>query len=79
MYVAAPGTIGENATPFPSFGHALILSPSGKPLAEGSTDHEEILHSTLDAASLNTTRHNQTPWPPYEIPKIEVVVETQRQ
>lgn len=72
VYILAPGTIGRNATQWPSFGHALIICPKRVVLAEGSFDKEEILRATLDAKSLEDTRNNDIKWQPNEIPEVEL-------
>lgn len=75
VYVVAPGTIGTNATDFPSFGHALIVCPNRVILKEGSTDKEEILRATLDVKSLEEIRSTYgSKWQPKEVPDVEVVV-----
>ena len=73
VYILAPGTIGKNATPYKSFGHALIYSPKDEILAEGSEDKEEILYATLDVKSLEEIRSTYgTKWQPSEIPEFEI-------
>jgi len=74
VYIIAPGTIGPNATDYPSFGHALIICPNRVILAEGSFDKEEILRATLDVKSLEEIRNTYgSLWQPKDIPDIEVV------
>ncbi len=76
LYIIAPGTIGPNDTKFPSFGHALIISPSKVVLAEGSADKEEILYATLSAKDLEDVRNTVgSKWQPQEIPKFEIIKE----
>lgn len=74
VYIAAPGTIGSNATEFPSFGHALIICPNRVVLAEGSFDKEEILTATLDVKSLDEIRNTYgSKWQPKEVPDFQIV------
>ena len=74
VYVVAPGTIGKNATEYPSFGHALIICPKRVVLAEGSFDKEEILRATLDPESLKEIRSTYgAKWQPKEAPQVEVI------
>lgn len=74
VYVVAPGTIGKNATEFPSFGHALIVCPNRVVLAEGSFDKEEILRATLDVKSLEEIRNTYgSKWQPVDVPEVDVV------
>ncbi|OGM21445.1 hypothetical protein A2863_00400 [Candidatus Woesebacteria bacterium RIFCSPHIGHO2_01_FULL_38_9b] len=74
MYVVAPGTIGSNATPYPSFGHALIVCPNRVVLAEGSSDKEEVLRATLDVKSLEEIRNTYgSLWQPKDVPEVEVI------
>jgi omega-amidase len=64
-FIVAPGTIGPNTTDFPSFGHALIVSPLQGVLAEGSVDKEELLTATLKAESLTKIRNTYgSTWQP---------------
>lgn len=75
VYIVAPGTIGQNSTQYPSFGHALIVCPNRVVLAEGSFDKEEILRATLDVKSLEEIRNTYgSLWQPKDIPNPEVVV-----
>jgi predicted amidohydrolase len=74
IYILAPGTIGQNVTPYPSFGHALIISPKRGILKEGSFDKEEILIDTLDVNSLEEIKRitdfdGETP----EIPQVSLI------
>lgn len=72
MYIVAPGTIGKNATEYPSFGHALIICPKRVVLAEGSFDKEELLKATLDPESLDEIRNTYgSKWQPKEVPNVE--------
>lgn len=74
VYIVAPGTIGANATQYPSFGHALIVCPNRVVLAEGSFDKEEVLRATLDTKSLDEIRNTYgSLWQPVEIPNPEVI------
>jgi predicted amidohydrolase len=74
VYIAAPGTIGENATQYPSFGHALIICPNRVILAEGSEDSEEILRATLDVKNLEEIRSTYgSKWQPSNVPEFELV------
>ncbi len=74
MYIVAPGTIGANATQYPSFGHALIICPNRVVLAEGSFDKEEILRATLDTKSLEEIRNTYgSLWQPSEIPNPDLI------
>lgn len=74
VYIAASGTIGPNATEFPSFGHALIICPNRVVLAEGSFDKEEILTATLDKKSLEDIRNTYgSKWQPKKVPEVKVV------
>ena len=74
VYIVAPGTIGKNATQYPSFGHALIVCPKRVVLAEGSFDKEEILRATLDAKSLDEIRSTYgAKWQPKDVPEVEVL------
>ncbi|MDD3661615.1 MAG: hypothetical protein PHG63_00975 [Candidatus Dojkabacteria bacterium] len=76
VYTVAPGTIGENRTEFPSFGHALIICPNRVVLAEGSEDREEILRAVLDVKSLEEIRNTYgSKWQPAEVPVFEVEAE----
>ena len=76
VYICAPGTIGANATDYPSFGHSLIICPNRVVLSEGSFDKEEILRATLDAKSLDEIRKTYgSLWQPKDIPDIKVVEE----
>jgi len=73
VYIIAPGTIGKNATEYPSFGHALIICPKRVVLAEGSFDKEEILRATLDPESLDEIRNTYgAKWQPKDVPEVEV-------
>lgn len=77
VYIVALGTIGKNSTEFPSFGHALIISPKLVVMAEGSYAKEEILRATLDMGSLEEIRNTYgSKWQPQEIPLVEVVSKT---
>lgn len=74
VYIVAPGTIGSNATDYPSFGHTLIICPNRVVLAEGSFDKEEILRATLDVKSLEEIRNTYgSKWQPNNVPDVEVV------
>jgi omega-amidase len=74
VYVVAPGTIGPNATKFPSFGHALIICPSRVTLAQGSSDKEEILRATLDVNTLDDIRNTWgSLWQPTDVPTVTVL------
>lgn len=74
MYIVASGTIGQNATKYPSFGHALIICPKRVILAEGSFDKEELLRATLDPESLDEIRNTYgKKWQPQGIPKVKVI------
>jgi predicted amidohydrolase len=74
VYIVAPGTIGPNATQYPSFGHALIICPNRVVLAEGSPDKEEILRATLDIKNLEEIRNTYgSKWQPKEVPKVELL------
>lgn len=74
VYIVAPGTIGANATEYPSFGHALIVCPNRVVLAEGSFDKEEVLRATLDVKSLEEIRNTYgSKWQPSDVPNVEVV------
>ncbi len=74
VYIIAPGTVGENATDFPSFGHALIICPNRVTLAEGSSDKEEILRATLDRNNLEEIRQTYgSLWQPNDVPDITVI------
>ena len=74
VYIVAPGTIGSNATPYPSFGHALIICPNRVTLAEGSSDREEVLRATLDVKSLEEIRNTYgSLWQPKDVPSVDVV------
>lgn len=74
MYIVAPGTIGANATQYPSFGHALIICLNRVVLAEGSFDKEEILRATLDTKSLEEIRNTYgSLWQPSEIPNPDLI------
>lgn len=74
MYIAAPGTVGKNVTPYQSFGHSLIVSPKDGIIAEGSYDKEEILRGTFYAKLLETTRKSYgVKWQPRNVPKFKVV------
>ncbi len=74
LYIVAPGTVGTNATDFPSFGHALIICPNRGVLAEGSYDKEEMLKATLDAKNLEEIRGTYGAlWQPKEVPDVSVV------
>lgn len=76
VYIVASGTIGENATDYSSFGHALIICPNRVVLAEGSSDKEEILQATLDVKSLEEIRNTYgSKWQPPEVPQTEIVVQ----
>ena len=73
VYVIASGTVGANATGYPSFGHALIVCPNRVILAEGSFDKEEILRATLDPESLDEIRNTYgAKWQPKDVPEVEV-------
>lgn len=75
VYIVAPGTIGKNATEFPSFGHSLIVCPNRVVLAEGSDDKEEILRATLDVKNLEEIRNTYgSKWQPPDVPKVELLV-----
>lgn len=58
LFIVAPGTVGPNMTSFPSFGHALIISPEKGVLAEGSSDKEEVLSANLEAMSLSHIKNS---------------------
>ncbi len=74
LYIVAPGTVGPNATDFPSFGHALILCPNRGVLAEGSNDNEEVLRATLDVKNLEEIRGTYGAlWQPKEVPDVDIV------
>jgi len=74
VYIIAPGTIGKNATQYPSFGHALIICPKRVVLAEGSFDREEILRAELDPKSLEEIRNTYgAKWQPKDVPDVEVI------
>jgi predicted amidohydrolase len=74
VYIVAPGTIGKNATDYPSFGHALIVCPNRVILAEGSFDKEEVLRATLDVKSLEEIRNTYgSKWQPKDVPKVKIV------
>lgn len=74
VYIVASGTIGPNATDYPSFGHALIICPNRVVLKEGSFDKEEILRATLDVKNLEEIRNTYgSKWQPKNIPKVKVV------
>ncbi|KKS43974.1 MAG: Nitrilase/cyanide hydratase and apolipoprotein N-acyltransferase [candidate division CPR1 bacterium GW2011_GWA2_42_17] len=76
VYIVASGTIGENATDFPSFGHALIICPNRVVLAERSFDKEEILRATLDVKSLEEIRNTYgSKWQPPEVPQTEIIIQ----
>lgn len=70
VYIAGPGTIGKNATPYLSFGHAIIVSPNGGVIAEGSSDKEEILRAVLDPGAIEESRSKM--WPPFEPPLLQI-------
>jgi len=71
VYIAAPGTVGDNSTEYRSFGHSLIVCPNREILAEGSYDKEEILRATLDVKSLEEIRNSYgAKWQPKDIPNI---------
>lgn len=73
VYIAAPGTIGPNATEYPSFGHSLIICPNRVVLAEGSFDKEEVLRATLDVKNLEEIRNTYgSKWQPQAVPEVEV-------
>lgn len=77
VYILAPGTIGKNATQYPSFGHALIICPKRVTLAEGSFDKEEVLRATLDAESLDEIRSTYgARWQPKDVPDVNVIAAT---
>ena len=74
VYIVAPGTIGENATDYPSFGHALIVCPNRVVLAEGSFDKEEILRATLDVKNLEEIRNTYgSKWQPSNVPQVGLI------
>jgi len=74
LYIIAPGTIGPNATKFPSFGHSLIICPNRVILAEGSFDKEEILKATLDVKSQEEIRNTYgSLWQPKDVPEFKIV------
>jgi len=74
VYIVAPGTIGTNATEYPSFGHAMIVCPKRVVLAEGSFDKEEILRATLDKKYLEDIRSTYgAKWQPKDVPKVKVI------
>lgn len=74
VYIVAPGTIGQNATVYPSFGHALIICPNRVVLKEGSFDKEEILRATLDVKKLEDIRNTYgSHWQPKEVPKVKLI------
>lgn len=74
VYIVAPGTIGQNATDYPSFGHALIICPNRVVLAEGSFDKEEILRAMLDVKSLEEIRKTYGAlWQPKDVPEVELI------
>lgn len=74
VYIVASGTIGDNRTEFPSFGHALIICPNRVVLAEGSEDKEEILRATLDVENLERIRSTYgSKWQPPDVPEFEIV------
>jgi predicted amidohydrolase len=73
MYIVAPGTIGDNTTDFPSFGHALIISPLDGVLSEGSLDKEEILEALLKVKALMEVRNTYgAKWQPKEPPEVSI-------
>jgi len=75
VYIVAPGTVGPNATDYPSFGHSLIICPSRVVLAEGSFDKEEILRATLDAATLAELRSvANSVWQPKDVPDVDILI-----
>lgn len=74
VYIVAPGTIGVNATDYPSFGHALIVCPNRVVLAEGSFDKEEVLKATLDTQSLEEIRNTYgSKWQPSDVPEVKII------
>jgi len=78
VYIVAPGTIGKNATEYPSFGHALIICPKRVVLTEGSFDKEEVLRATLDPESLNEIRNTYgAKWQPKDVPEVTMVKKKQ--
>lgn len=74
VYIIAPGTIGSNATVYPSFGHSLIICPSRVALAEGSLDKEEILRAILDVGTLEELRSiANSVWQPEDVPEVDII------
>lgn len=74
VYIVAPGTIGKNATQYPSFGHAMIICPKRVVLAEGSFDKEELLRATLDPEPLGEIRSTYgSKWQPQDVPEVKMV------
>lgn len=74
VYIIAPGTIGGNATDYPSFGHSLIICPKRVVLAEGSFDKEEVLRAKLDTKSISEIRETYgSKWQPKDVPEVIVI------
>jgi predicted amidohydrolase len=73
MPIAGSGTIGENFTPFPSFGHAMIIGNGGETVM-GSEDKEEILYLTIDLEKLREVRETvENDWAEKDIPEFKLV------
>lgn len=72
VFIAAPGTVGSNATPFPSFGHAVIIDPNGEVLAEGSKSKEEILTANLKKSVITEARQENKSWQPEKVPNVKI-------
>lgn len=74
MYIAAPGTVGKNVTPYQSYGHSLIVSPKEGIIAEGHYDMEEILRGTFSVKLLEDIRKSYgVKWQPNNVPKVKLV------
>ncbi|MCD6459877.1 carbon-nitrogen hydrolase family protein [bacterium] len=56
IFIIAPNQTGIKYDGNRSYGHSLIISPWGAPLAKASFDNNEIIYADIDMANIKTVR-----------------------
>lgn len=73
IYIFAPGTIGKNYTPYPSFGNSLIVEQDKGFLKQGSEDTEELLITEITVRSQEEIEKDYgLKWNPTVMPQVKI-------
>ena len=72
LHIFAPGTVGKNYTPFPSFGNALIVDRDSGFLKRGSQNEEELLIAEITIRTKEEIEKSyKSKWDPVKTPNIK--------